>query len=72
MQFEWDERKRLQTLQQRGLDFRHTRHLFDGRPVSSCPSPREGEDRVVSVGLIERRPIAVVWMHRDGTYRIIP
>jgi len=55
MEFEWDERKRLQTLQQRGLDFRDARHLFDGRPVYSYPSPREGKDRVVSVGLIERR-----------------
>jgi len=71
VEFEWDETKRLRTIEERGLDFRDARHLFDGRPVYSYPSPREGEDRIVSVGLIERRPIAVVWLERDGVCRII-
>jgi uncharacterized protein len=71
MDFEWDEKKRLQTLQARGLDFRDARHLFDGRPIFSYPSRREGEDRVVSVGVVERRPVAVVWVERNGICRII-
>ena len=53
MEFEWNEIKREVTLQERGLDFRDARHLFDGRPLYSYPSPRADEDRVVSVGRYE-------------------
>jgi uncharacterized protein len=61
IKFEWDENKRLSTLAERGLDFRDARHLFDGRPFYSYPSPREGEDRTVSIGSLAGRMIAVVW-----------
>jgi uncharacterized DUF497 family protein len=71
MDFEWDETKRLRTLRERGLDFRDARQLFDGRQLYSYPSLRFGEDRVVSIGLLERRLIAAVWMERNGARRII-
>jgi uncharacterized DUF497 family protein len=71
MDFGWNENKRLCTLTDRGLDFRDARHLFDGRPLCSYPSPRDGEERIVSIGIIEHRLIAVVWMERDGACRII-
>jgi uncharacterized DUF497 family protein len=71
MDFEWFEDKRLWTLKDRGLDFRDCRHLFDGRPIYTYPSPREGEQRFVSVGIIEHRFIAVIWMERDNGRRII-
>jgi len=71
MQFEWDETKRQKPLEERGLDFRDARHLFDGRLVYSYPSPRGDEDRIVSVGTLEGRCIAVVWMQRPGARRII-
>ena len=35
MHFEWDETKRLRTIEEHGLDFRDARHLFDGRPIYS-------------------------------------
>lgn len=69
--FEWDEAKRLRTLRERGPDFRDARLLFDGRPFYSYPSLRFGEDRVVSIGLLEQRLIAIVWTERNGAYRII-
>jgi uncharacterized DUF497 family protein len=71
MDFEWTESKRLKTLEERGLDFIDCRSLFDGRPLFTYPSPREGEDRFVSVGLLEQRLIAAVWMDRGTTRRII-
>jgi len=71
MDFEWDEAKRLRTIEERGLDFRDARQLFDGRPIYSYPSPRADEDRMVSIGSLERRLIAVVWMERNGVRRII-
>ncbi|PPQ40813.1 BrnT family toxin [Rhodopila globiformis] len=71
MEFEWFEGKRLRTLEDRGLDFRDARHLFDGRSLYSYPSPRGEEARFVSVGLLEQRLVAVVWMERPDTCRII-
>jgi uncharacterized protein len=71
MEFEWDENKRQRTLDERGLDFRDVRHLFDGRPLFSYLSPRANERRVVSIGLLEGRCIAAVWMERDTAQRII-
>ena len=71
MLFEWFEAKRDRTVEERGLDFRDARHLFDGRPLYSYPSPRHDEARFVSVGLLEQRCIAVVWMDRQGVRRII-
>ena len=71
MDFEWFEEKRLWTLEQRGLDFRDVCQLFDGRPLYSYPSPRDDENRFVSVGVLGNRLIAVVWMERDGATRII-
>jgi uncharacterized protein len=71
MDFEWDETKRLRTLRERGLDFRDARLLFDGRRLYSYPSLRFGEDRVVSIGLLEQRLIAIVWTERNGACRII-
>lgn len=60
MNYEWDENKRLATLAERGLDFRDAGLLFDGRPLCSYPSPRQGEERIVSIGLISGRMVAVV------------
>jgi len=71
MEFEWSEAKRLRTLQERAIDFRDAHRLFGGQPLFTYPSPRQAEARFVSVGLLEQRLIAVVWMDRDGVRRII-
>jgi uncharacterized DUF497 family protein len=71
MLFEWSEPKRQKTLAERGLDFRDAGQLFDGRSVLTYPSPRDGEERFVSVGLLQHRLVAVVWMERDTGRRII-
>ena len=71
MDYEWDEAKRLRTIQDRGLDFIDTRFLFDGRPVFHYQSSRHGEERFVTVGYLSEIAIAVVWTLRDGARRII-
>ena len=53
MRFEWDEDKRQATLARRGIDFIGMAALFDGRPVVTYPSPRLGEERWITVGLVE-------------------
>ncbi len=54
MDFEWSEAKRLWVLKERGIDFlRIADALFDGRPILTVPSPRDGEDRFLSLVPIE-------------------
>ena len=69
MDFEWDEQKRSRVLNERGLDFRDARLLFDGRPCYDIPSDREGEQRKIRVGEIDGKFVAVVWTNR-GSDRI--
>jgi uncharacterized protein len=71
MEFEWAEAKRLAVLNALGLDFIRGQLLFDGRPLHTTPSPRDGEPRWVSVGILNERLIALVWTKRDHMIRII-
>ena len=71
MDFEWDEKKRATNLREHGLDFMDATRLFDGRPVYSYPSPRHGEERFVTVGLLAGEFFAVVWTERTRAVRLI-
>jgi uncharacterized DUF497 family protein len=72
VEFEWDEPKRESVLAERGIDFlRVAFALFDGRPLLTVPTPRDEEDRFLSIGLIEGKFFAVVWTWRDDAVRII-
>jgi uncharacterized DUF497 family protein len=53
------------------LDFIDAEALFDGRPLVVTPSPRGEEERWVSVGELNGLMIAVVWMWRGESIRII-
>jgi len=71
MDFEWDENKRLRNIEQHGVDFIGAVQLFDGRPVFTYHTPRDGEDRWGTVGLIGERFYLVVWTWRGEKVRII-
>ncbi len=71
MPFGWDEGKRQWVLADRQIDFEDMKTLFDGRPRLSYPSARDGEERVISVGEINDRLFAVVWMWRGETLWMI-
>jgi uncharacterized DUF497 family protein len=70
IRFEWDERKRQSNLTKHGLDFLDADLVFDA-PYYSYESPRGGEDRLVTVGLLEGREVAVVWVERADAIRVI-
>ena len=70
MRFEWDEEKRQANLAKHGLDFLDADLVFRG-PHDSYPSERRGEDRWVTVGLLEAREVALVWTARDDAIRLI-
>lgn len=69
--FEWDETKRRKVLRERGIDFAEVSYLFDGPPLLTAPSPRADEDRWLSIGEIEGRIIAAIWVWRERHIRII-
>jgi uncharacterized DUF497 family protein len=71
LEFEWDDAKRVWVLDRRGIDFLDAAFLFDGRPLLSVATPRNDEDRWLSVGRIEGRMVAVVWTRRFERIRII-
>jgi uncharacterized DUF497 family protein len=71
MRFTWDEGKRNSNLAKHRLDLLQARQLFDGRSLFTYPSPRGGEARFVSVGVLDGRMAAVVWLTREGGTRLI-
>jgi uncharacterized DUF497 family protein len=59
-------------LAERGIDFLLVSFaLFDGRPLLTVPTPRDDEERFLSIGPIEGKFFAVVWTWREGAMRII-
>ena len=71
MDFEWDEKKRAINLARHGLDLIDATALFDGRPVFTYPSSRQGEERFVTVGRLTNRIFAIVWTERVDAVRLI-
>ncbi|NBC32574.1 MAG: BrnT family toxin [Alphaproteobacteria bacterium] len=71
MEFGWDEGKRSRVFHDRQIDLADMRRLFDGRPRLTFPSPRNDEARQVSVGEINGKFFAVVWLWRGDMIWII-
>ena len=71
MQFEWDETKRLHNLVRHKLDLIDAAVLLDGRLTVTFPSPRDGELRFVTTGLIDGKFHTLVWTARDEATRLI-
>jgi uncharacterized DUF497 family protein len=70
--FEWDEKKRLKVLEERGLDILYAALIFEG-PVLQLQDDRKdyGEERTVSLGLVDDEPFVVVHTERGGIIRLI-
>jgi hypothetical protein len=71
MLFEWNESKRAANLQKHGFDLADGVDLFDGRPVITSRSPRNGEERFVTIGMLADLYVAVVWTEREDAIRLI-
>ena len=70
MPYEWDEAKRRETLERRGIDFAEI-YGFDWGTSIRWPSPRNDEERQASLGMIGDRLYHVVWTMRGENTRII-
>ena len=71
MTFEWDEDKRLLNLQKHGIDFVDAQSVFEEERIYTYPSPKNDEERWVTVGPVENRLIAVIWTERGEAIRLI-
>jgi uncharacterized protein len=72
MQIEFDPEKREQTLIHRGLDMADAELVLNSNNLTFPDLRNEyGEERFISIGLIEGRMVYIAWTLRNGVYRII-
>ena len=72
MQIEFDQAKRIATLNLRGLDMARANEILIG-PTLTVEDDRKdyGELRNVTVGFLDGTMVVCVWTHRNDAYRII-
>ena len=72
MRIEFDAAKREQTLRERGLDMARADEIFAGATLTAADDRRDyGEDRFITIGLLDARMVVAVWTARRGARRII-
>ena len=72
MEIEFDPAKRVQTLDERGVDFRDAALVFAGLKVTFADDRFDyGEVRWITVGFLHGRMVIVVWTERAQRCRII-
>ena len=72
MEFEWDENKRKANIRKHGIDFVDIPVVFDGETVTIEDERfAYGEQRFVTLGLLQGRVVAVVHTERADHIRII-
>lgn len=72
MRITFDDEKRRLTLENRSLDFADAGQIFAGYHYTD-PDTRidYGEDREITVGMLNGNVVVVVWTERDDSRRII-
>lgn len=72
MKFEWDEAKRRSNHKKHGLDFRDAAKVFEKPMVTAVDNRQEyGEERYISLGMLEDVVVVVVYTARSEKTRII-
>jgi uncharacterized protein len=72
MIIEFDAAKREKTLLERGLDFTDSDKVFGGLHFIARDDRSDyGEERFITVGLLDSRMVVIVWTPRDDARRII-
>ena len=72
MRFEWDEAKRESNLLKHRIDFIDVERVFESETIT-IPDDRfdYGEDRVITLGLLDGRVVVIVHTETDEVIRII-
>lgn len=72
MRLQWDEEKRLRVINERGVDFLYAALIFEGAVLTRVDDRKDyGEERLISLGMIEGEAFVVVHTERDGVTRLI-
>lgn len=72
MRITCDQAKRLQTLQERGLDMRRAGEVFAGLHLTRADDRVDyGEPRYVTAGWLDSRLVVFVWAPRGSARRVI-
>ncbi len=72
MEYEWDEAKRITNIRKHGIDLIDASAVFDGDILTIEDNRYNyGEQRFVTLGLLQGRVIAVVHTEREDCIRII-
>lgn len=71
MRVVYDENKRLEVLNSRGLDFNDAAEVFAGFHLTRRDERDYDEDRFQTVGEMKGQVVLVVWTLRGSTRRII-
>ncbi len=70
MEFEWDEKKRIATIEKHAIDFRDASAIFLGLHVTIA-AHSFFEQREIAVGLLEEKLVAVIYTKRGERFRLI-
>lgn len=72
MDLEWDESKRQEVKQKRLVDILYAALIFDGPVLTRIDDRKDyGEERKISVGMVEDECFIVVYTEREGCIRLI-
>ncbi len=72
MEFQWDETKRKSNLHNHGIDFVGIEKAFEGETVTIFDNRFDyGEERFVTLGLLDNRVVAIAHTESDEVIRII-
>lgn len=72
MKLEYDEEKRQETLQTRGIDLLYAALIFEGPTLTKIDDRKDyGEVRRISLGLIDDTPYIVIHTQRGENTRLI-
>lgn len=72
MEFEWDENKRLRTIEERGIDLLYAALIFEGEVITGPDDRKDyGELREISVGMVDNECFIVVHTRRGDVVRLI-
>jgi len=72
MAFEWDTAKNVANIAKHGIDFEDAIRIFEGPVLESLDNRREyGEVRIIALGAVNGRELAVVYTMRGEDRRII-
>lgn len=72
MRFEWDEKKRLMNIIRHGIDFRDATLVFESETYTVVDDRFDyGEVRLLTLGIVNGRILAVTHLEDDDLIRII-